>query len=323
MSRDYNYQHRSVLFEECIEGLQIKPEGIYVDCTAGGGGHSKGIISRLGPEGVLISIDKDKDALEACKERMGSDNYPAQWHLVRSDFSCLSNILDQLKINKVDGVLADLGVSSYQLDQAERGFSYHVDGPLDMRMNPDQKKCAETVVNEYSEKELADIFYLYGEERFSRKIAQRIVEKRTIEQITTTAQLAEIVAQCMPSSSRREDQHPARRVFQAIRIEVNDELSAVNELLDIVPERLHPGGRFAVISFHSLEDRLVKERFKALEKKCTCPREFPVCVCNRKAMGVSVTRKPVIASQEELIKNSRSKSAKLRIFERNEEKWQP
>ncbi len=321
MSRDFNFSHQPVLFKQCIDALNIESAGIYLDCTAGGGGHSLGILEHLGEHGTLISVDKDDSALDACRARMEKGGFPGKWILVKSDFSNIDQVLEDLDISKLDGVLADLGVSSHQLDTAQRGFSYISDGPLDMRMDPQQKLSARVVVNEYDEADLARIIRDYGEEKFSKRIAGRIVENRKIAEITSTVKLAEIIARAMPSKAKKEDQHPARRTFQAIRIEVNSELSAVRKLVEFIPQRLNEGGRFAVISFHSLEDRLVKEAFKSLESPCTCPREFPVCICGKKPLGKMITGKPITADTKEINENKRSKSAKLRVFERNGEQW--
>lgn len=320
-SQDCNFHHIPVLFEECMEGLAIKADGIYVDCTAGGGGHSAGIVERLGDQGLLISLDKDDEALRACerrREELGAGN---KWVLKKTDFSRIFEVLKEMNIEKVDGVLADLGVSSHQIDTDERGFSYMKEGPLDMRMNQQQELSAEVVVNEYSEEDLARIFRDYGEERYSGRIAAAIVRKRSEAPIRTTTDLAEIIRSAMPHAARKEDQHPARRCFQAIRIEVNHELASVSELLETVPALLNAHGRFAVISFHSLEDRLVKEAFRKLENPCTCPREFPVCVCGKRPMGKQIHSKPIVASKQEAVENKRSGCAKLRVFERNEEVW--
>lgn len=323
MSRDFEFSHLPVLFSQCINALSIKSEGVYLDCTAGGGGHSTGILERLGRQGTLISVDKDESALNACRAKMEQGNYKGKWILVKSDFSNIETVLEDLEISELDGVLADLGVSSHQLDTAERGFSYVSDGPLDMRMDPSQKLSAKVVVNEYAEADLARIIRDYGEERFSKRIAGRIVEARKGTEINSTVKLAQIVSGAMPSKAKKEDQHPARRTFQAIRIEVNSELSSIQRLLEFIPEKLSEGGRFAVISFHSLEDRLVKEAFKKLESPCTCPREFPVCICGKKPLGKMITGKPIIADMQEIKENKRSKSAKLRVFERNGEIWTP
>ncbi len=320
-SRDCNFHHLPVLFDECMEGLAIKPDGIYVDCTAGGGGHSSGIVARLGEKGILISLDKDDEALAACERRRAELGAEDKWVLVKSDFSAISEVLEGMNIDKVDGVLADLGVSSHQIDTADRGFSYMQDGPLDMRMNQEQALSAETVVNEYSVTDLTRIFRDYGEERYAARIASAIEKRRQEAPIRTTTDLADLIRGAMPHAARKEDQHPARRCFQAIRIEVNHELASVSKLLDEVPALLNEEGRFAVISFHSLEDRLVKEAFRKLENPCTCPREFPMCVCGKRPMGRQIHSKPIVASKEEAVENKRSGCAKLRVFERNDEKW--
>jgi|LSQX01.3.fsa_nt_gb 16S rRNA (cytosine1402-N4)-methyltransferase len=321
MSRDSDFSHRPVLFEECMQALEIRRDGIYVDCTAGGGGHSLGILSRLGPNGTLISLDKDDRALAECERLRSEADSGSNWILRKTDFSRIGSVLDELEIEQIDGALADLGVSSHQLDTLERGFSYGSDGPLDMRMDDKQELTAAKVVNEYSSDRLITILRDFGEERFAGRIVGAIEACRKSKRIETTSELAAIILRAMPSKSRKEDQHPARRTFQAIRIEVNNELLSVSELLETLPSRLNVKGRFAVISFHSLEDRLVKEAFRKLETPCVCPREFPVCICNRKSLGRSITKKPITASPEEIKINKRSKSAKLRIFERNEEKW--
>ena len=320
-SQDCNFHHVPVLFEECMDGLAIKADGIYVDCTAGGGGHSAGIVERLGDNGLLISLDKDDEALAACEKRREELGAGNKWVLKKTDFSRISDVLKEMNIEKVDGVLADLGVSSHQIDTDERGFSYMKEGPLDMRMNQQQDLSAEVVVNEYSESDLTRIFRDYGEERYAGRIASAIVKKRAEAPIRSTTALADIIRSAMPHAARKEDQHPARRCFQAIRIEVNHELASVSELLETVPALLNAHGRFAVISFHSLEDRLVKEAFRKLENPCTCPREFPVCVCGKRPMGKQVHSKPIVASKKEAMENKRSGCAKLRVFERNEEVW--
>ena len=320
-SQHCDFHHLPVLFDECMEGLAIKKDGVYVDCTAGGGGHSSGIVKRLGENGKLISLDKDDEALATCERKREELEGKERWVLVKSDFSKIDEVLERMNIEKIDGVLADLGVSSHQIDTAERGFSYMQEGPLDMRMNESQKLSAEIVVNEYKVEDLTRIFRDYGEERFAGRIASAIDKQRKIEPIRSTTALAEIIRKAMPHTARKEDQHPARRCFQAIRIEVNDELGAVSRLLEVVPSILRPKGRFAVISFHSLEDRLVKEAFRKLESPCTCPRDFPVCVCGKRPMGTQVNKKPIVASDKELQENKRSGCAKLRVFERNEEEW--
>ena len=309
------FSHVPVLFDECMEALNIRPDGIYVDCTAGGGGHSEGILDRLGEKGLLISLDKDDEALAACRakaEKRGASN----WKTVKSDFSGIAEVLDDMNIENVDGILADLGVSSHQIDTAERGFSYASDGPLDMRMDKTQKLSAYEVVNTYDKERLEQIFRLYGEERYAGRIAEGIVRDRKQEPFDSTLKLAGKIASYMPAKARNEDQHPARRCFQAIRIEVNGELDSVRTLLREGPKRLSDGGRMAVISFHSLEDRIVKEEFRTLQDPCICPKDLPRCVCGRKSMGKVITRKPVTATEEELKRNNRSHSAKLRIFER-------
>lgn len=319
MSQDFDFSHLPVLFNECMQMLRIRPDGIYVDCTAGGGGHSGGILDQLGPDGLLISLDKDDEALAACNRVREEKKSSTQWKILKSDFSALASVLDDLGIEMVDGILADLGVSSHQLDTADRGFSYASDGPLDMRMDDKQKLTAEIVINRYAEDEIAKILRTYGEERYSGRIASAIVNERKSNPIRTTSELSRIIMKAMPAKSKNEDQHPARRSFQAIRIEVNHELESIQKLLEDAPKYLRPGGRLAVISFHSLEDRLVKETFRTLEDPCICPREFPVCVCNRKPFGKSVSRRAIEASEAEASQNKRSRSAKLRVFERNEE----
>lgn len=324
MSKDSNVEannefvHIPVLFNECMDMLDINPDGIYVDCTAGGGGHSSGILKRLSSKGRLISFDKDDEALAACKKK--SEKFPdKRWDLVKTDFGRIAQVLEELNIEKVDGILADLGVSSHQIDTPERGFSYAVEGPLDMRMDETSPLSASVVVNTYGEAELARIFRLYGEEKFSGRIASGIVRDRQKEPFTSTLQLAAKIASYMPAKARNEDQHPARRCFQAIRIEVNHELDAVEKLLYDGPRLLKEGGRMAVISFHSLEDRIVKEGFKILESPCTCPRDLPMCVCGRKPLGKAITRKPIVAGKEEVKLNTRAHCCKLRVFERNNE----
>jgi 16S rRNA (cytosine1402-N4)-methyltransferase len=275
----------------------------------------------LGKDGTLISLDKDDQALAECERLMHNTSYEGTWILRKSDFSKIEEVLDDLGISQIDGALADLGVSSHQLDTDERGFSYGKDGPLDMRMDDKQDLSALRVVNEYEPERLIRILRDYGEERFAGRIVRAIEAKRKAKPIETTGELARLVAGAMPSKSKKEDQHPARRTFQAIRIEVNNELSSVSALLEAVPKRMKENGRFAVISFHSLEDRLVKEAFRKYESPCVCPRDFPVCVCGRITLGRSITRKPILAGPEETQMNKRAKSAKMRVFERNEEQW--
>ncbi len=309
------FEHIPVLFDECMEGLCIKPDGCYIDCTAGGGGHSSGIAARLGKDGMLISLDKDDEALAACGEKIKL--FPGiNWRTVRSDFADIGDVAESLNLEGADGILADLGVSSHQIDTPERGFSYASEGPLDMRMDRTRTLTAEKIVNTYSEDRLADIFHLYGEERFSRRIAAGIVRDRKNEPFTSTLQLAGRIASYMPGHGRGEDQHPARRCFQALRIEVNGELDGLNSMLDSGIRILKDGGRMCIITFHSLEDRIVKDKFKMWENPCTCPKDFPVCVCGRKPLGKVITRKPVTASAEEIKSNRRAHSCKLRIFEK-------
>lgn len=311
---EIRFSHVSVLLRECIEALQIKPNGIYVDCTTGGGGHSLEIAKRLTDGGRLIAIDRDEDALRAAGKRLA--DFADRVTFVHSNYAMLQSVLADLGIPGVDGVLADLGVSSYQLDTAGRGFSYMQDAPLDMRMDREQPLRAYDVVNTYSEEELRRILYDFGEEKFARNIAANIVKKRSERPIETTLELAELVKASMPKAAREGGHHPAKRTFQAIRIEVNSELSSIPPALDAAVHALNPGGRIAVITFHSLEDRLVKQKFAALSSGCTCPREFPVCVCGKKPVVRVITKKPVTAGEDELEVNPRSRSAKLRVAEK-------
>lgn len=304
------FNHISVLLNETIEALNIKPDGIYVDGTAGGAGHSREIAKRL-KTGRLIALDQDPDAVEVATERL--KELPAK--VIKSNFSDMTEVLQGLSIDKVDGILLDLGVSSYQLDNAERGFSFHKQAALDMRMSK-SGISAEEVVNDFTENELADIFWRFGEEKFSRKIASRIVKERAMQRITTTTQLAEIIASAVPAAVRR-DGHPARKCFQAIRIAVNGELDHLNEALDKAFDLLSTGGVLAIITFHSLEDRMVKVRFKEYCTGCTCPPDIPVCVCGKTPRGYLYTRKPIEPSERELKENPRSRSAKLRVIIKN------
>ncbi len=308
------FKHIPVMLEECIEGLNIKPDGIYVDGTLGGAGHSSEIVKRLSDKGLLIGIDKDEEALIAAKEKLKEYKNVKYVHGNHDD---IKEILEELGIYKVDGILLDLGVSSYQLDEKNRGFSYLGSNDLDMRMDKSQSKDAKYVVNNYSDDDLANIIYRYGEERFSRVIAKNICKERKEKEITKTDELVKIIENSIPKSLQNNG-HPAKRTFQAIRIEVNNELEPLyNTVLNSI-ECLNVGGRICVLTFHSLEDRKVKEAFLEAQGKCTCPPDLPVCVCNYKSLGRLVNRKPIIASEEELKINSRSKSAKLRIFERKE-----
>lgn len=314
-SGEYDIYHKPVLFNECMEALRIKPDGLYVDCTTGGGGHSAGILGKLGEDGLLLCLDKDDEALAAAEEKLGQCITNGRYRLIKSDFSKLDEILKIENIDGVDGILADFGVSSYQLDANVRGFGYMRNGPLDMRMDQSAALTAFIVVNSYSQAQLEKIISDYGEERYSGRIAGSICRSREKSPIDSTARLAEIIADAMPGKAKREHQHPAKRTFQAIRIEVNHELDSIKRLLEIIPGALKPGGRFAAISFHSLEDRLVKEAFKRYENPCTCPKDFPMCVCGAQPKGFSVTRKPVTATDSETEFNPRARSAKLRIFE--------
>lgn len=308
-----DFRHIPVLLAECIEGLNINPDGIYVDCTAGGGGHSSAIVAKLSEKGRLIALDRDPDAVKAASERLsGFDNAV----VIHRNYSELDSVLSELGISCVDGILMDLGVSSYQLDEESRGFSYHsVDAPLDMRMSKTGMSAAD-IVNNFSEQQLANIIFEYGEEKFSRRIASNIVKARETAPIETTLQLADIIRESVPQKARR-DKNPCKKTFQAIRIAVNGEFEHLSTGLDKAFACLKPQGRLAVITFHSLEDRLVKQRFAGWCKGCICPPDFPVCVCGHKPQGILVNKKPLEAAQSELEKNNRSRSAKLRIIERS------
>ena len=306
------FSHVSVMLEESINGLNIKPDGIYVVGTAGGAGHSCEIAKHLNENGLLIALDRDPDAVIAASERL---SVYKNAKVIRSNYSQLREVLDSLGIDKVDGVLMDLGVSSHQLDTGSRGFSYHVDAPLDMRMSQDGMSAAD-VVNSYSEKELAKIIFEFGEEKFSRQIAANIVKARELSPVKTTLELAEIIKNSVPQKVRR-DKNPCKKTFQAIRIAVNGELEHLSKGIDDAFYSLKSGGRLAVITFHSLEDRLVKQRFAGWCRGCTCPPDFPQCICGNKPQGKLVNRKPIEAEKEELEKNNRSRSAKLRIIERS------
>lgn len=307
------FNHVSVLLNECLEGLNIKENGIYVDGTLGGAGHSSEILKRLSKEGRLIGIDQDTDALKAAKERLKDYSNVT---FVHSNFSNIENVLNNLNIDGVDGILMDLGVSSYQLDEGERGFSYMKDAPLDMRMNRENDFSAYNVVNEYSEEDLYRIIRDYGEEKFAKRIASFIVENRQEKNIETTLELVEIIKNAIPAKARREGPHPAKRTFQAIRIEVNSELSILNKTIEDGVEKLNKGGRMAIITFHSLEDRIVKNKFRDLAVSCRCPKEFPVCVCGEKAKVKIISRKAIEPTKEEVDINPRSRSAKLRVIEK-------
>ncbi len=306
-------EHVSVLLKASIEQLNIRPDGIYVDGTLGLGGHSAAIAERLSG-GRLIGIDRDKTAIERAGERLS--RYTDCVTLVHGSFGNIAAILDELSIPAVDGMLFDLGVSSPQLDEAERGFSYRLEAPLDMRMDRTQERSAWEVVNTYDEARLSEIFFRYGEERYARRISAAIVRARELAPIESTMQLAELIRNAMPAAALREKQHPAKRCFQAIRIEVNNELGEVEQMMQTAPDRLKPGGRLCVISFHSLEDRIVKQTIAEKEHGCTCPREAPICTCGFKQTLRNLTRKPILPSPEESAANPRARSAKLRVAER-------
>lgn len=309
------FNHKSVMLKECIDNLNIKPDGIYVDGTLGGAGHSYEIAKRLSKEGRLIGIDQDADAIMAATERL--EEFKDRVTIVRSNYCNMKQVLSDLGIDKVDGILLDLGVSSFQLDTPERGFTYREeDAPLDMRMDQREKLTAEDIVNEYSEMELYRIIRDYGEDRFAKNIAKHIVEAREKKRIKTAGELNEIIRGAIPKKIQVTGGHPAKRTYQAIRIELNHELDVLKNTLDEMIDLLNPKGRLCIITFHSLEDRIVKTDFKKNENPCTCPKDFPVCVCHKVSKGKCVTRKPILPSEEELEVNSRSKSAKLRVFER-------
>ena len=308
------FQHTSVLLHETVDGLNIRPDGIYVDATLGGGGHAFQVCSRLDSKGRFIGIDQDAAAIEAASARLSV--FGEKVTIIRSNYCDMKARLQEIGIDKVDGIMIDLGVSSYQLDTADRGFSYRMDAPLDMRMDQRQTMTAKDIVNTYSEMELFHVIRDYGEDRFAKNIAKHIVAERQKSPIETTGQLVEIIRQSIPMKVQKTTGHPAKRTFQAIRIELNRELDVLTDTLDDMIDLLNPGGRLCVITFHSLEDRIVKSNFRRNENPCTCPSDFPVCVCGKVSKGRVVTRKPILPGEEELEVNSRSKSAKLRIFER-------
>ena len=307
------FKHKSVLLEECIEGLNINPTGVYVDGTLGGAGHSKEILKKLSNKGLLIGIDRDNEALEAAKENLKEFQNVKYIHGNHDD---IKKILEELNISKVDGILLDLGVSSYQLDEKNRGFSYLGSNELDMRMDKTQNLTAKEVVNTYKEENLSDIIYEYGEEKFSKKIAKNICLYRKQKEIETTKELVEIIEKSIPKSMQK-DGHPAKRTFQAIRIEVNNEIKPLEKTIEDCIDLLKSKGRLCVITFHSIEDRAVKNAFKKAKGICTCPKDLPYCICGAEEKGKIINKKPIIASKQEQEKNSRSKSAKLRIFEKN------
>ena len=308
-----DFKHISVLLEESVHNLNIKKDGVYVDCTMGGGGHSEKIVSQLSCNGMLIGIDRDVEALEASKKRLAAYSNVKYVH---DNFHNIKSILDSLQIQGADGIIADLGVSSYQLDNSARGFSYMEDARLDMRMDCSSELDAYKVVNTYSETQLADIIFRYGEEKFSRKIARAITEKRKNGPIETTLELVDIIKSVIPERFRQRGSHPAKRTFQAIRIEVNGELEPLSDAIENMFDCLKPGGRLSIITFHSLEDRIVKTKYNKLCQGCTCPPDFPVCVCGKKPRGRIITRKPILPDEQECTSNKRSKSAKLRVIEK-------
>ncbi len=309
-----HFGHYSVLLTETVDSLDVKPDGVYVDCTLGGAGHAQAIVRRLGANGRLVGIDRDETALKKAEERL--KEYAGQTLLLKGNFAEAPMLLEANGIGHIDGVVADLGVSSFQLDDASRGFSYMKDAPLDMRMSKEDTFSAYNVVNEYEEKKLADIIERYGEERFAGRIASFIVKARERKPITTTGELAAVIKDAIPTKNRVDGPHPAKRSFQAIRIEVNGELDVIERMITGLFPMLNEGGRMAIISFHSLEDRIVKQTFSTFTKGCECPPDFPVCVCGKKASGKLVTRKPVLPSVTELAENPRSRSAKLRVCEK-------
>ena len=309
------FSHKSVLLNETIDALKIKPDGIYVDGTLGGGGHSYEICKRLSDKGRLIGIDQDAAAIEAASERLGE--FKDRVTIIRSNYCEMKKQLNSIGVTSVDGIILDLGVSSYQLDTAERGFTYREDVPLDMRMDQRQARTAKDIVNEYSEMELYRIIRDYGEDKFAKNIAKHIVQARQEKPLETTGELIQAIKAAIPMKVRAVGGHPAKKTFQAIRIELNNELGVLKDSLDDMIDLLNDEGRLCIITFHSLEDRIVKNHFRTSEHPCICPKEFPVCVCGRISKGKVITRKPILPGEEELEENSRSKSAKLRVFERS------
>jgi 16S rRNA (cytosine1402-N4)-methyltransferase len=308
------FKHKSVLLEETIDSLNIKPDGIYVDGTLGGGGHASQVCQRLNSQGRLIGIDQDGAAILAASQRL--KEYEDKVLIVRSNYQEIKQVLKELGIQKADGIYLDLGVSSYQFDTAERGFSYRADAPLDMRMDLRRTETAADIVNEYSEMDLYHIIRDYGEEKFAKNIAKHVVKARQEKRIETTGELVEIIKAAIPMKMRAVGGHPAKKTFQALRIEVNHELEVLENSIDTMIELLNQGGRLCIITFHSLEDRIVKQRFRENENPCVCPPDFPVCVCGRTSKGKVITRKPIIPTERETEENKRSKSSKLRVFER-------
>ena len=310
------FQHKSILLNECMEGLSIKEDGIYVDGTLGGGGHSFHILERLGERGRLIGIDQDEDAIKAATKRL--EAFANKVTIVRDNYEHFQTILSTLSIPKVDGILLDLGVSSYQFDEADRGFSYRFDAPLDMRMDRRQDCTAKDLINNYSEQELYRIIRDYGEDKFARNIAKHIVKEREKKPIETTFELSEIISHAIPMKMRVQGGHPAKKTFQAVRIALNRELEVLEESIEGMIKALNPEGRLCIISFHSLEDRIVKKAFRTAEDPCICPKDFPICTCGRKSLGRVISKKAIIPSDLEMEENPRARSAKLRIFERGQ-----
>ena len=309
-----DFKHVPVLYQECMDSLNIRPDGIYVDGTLGGGGHASGIGSRLNEKGTLIGIDRDTDALDAAGRRL--EGLRCRTELVHNTYANIKEVLSELNISGINGALLDIGVSSFQLDNKDRGFSYMHDAPLDMRMNREDRFSAYDVVNRYDKKQLQEVIKKYGEKKWASRISDFIVKNRQTAPIETTGQLVEIIKAAIPASARREGPHPAKRTFQAIRIEVNGELEQIGQAVDEFCDVLLPGGRLCIITFHSLEDRIVKEAFNRRLNPCTCPKEFPVCVCGKVSDAVKVTGKPITAGESELADNPRARSAKLRVIEK-------
>jgi len=312
------FKHRPVLLEETIESLKIRPDGIYVDGTLGGAGHASQVCKRLSEKGRFVGIDQDDCALQAAGERLKEFGKNVRIDCVKSNYCQMKSVLENLGIDKVDGILLDIGVSSYQLDNAERGFTYREDAPLDMRMDQSSSFSAKDVVNQYDEMQLYRVIRDYGEEKFAKNIAKHIVAARQEKEIETTGELIEIIKASIPAKVRATGGHPAKRTFQAIRIEVNRELEVLQDSIDEMIDLLNDGGRLCIITFHSLEDRIVKNKFRENEDPCICPKNFPVCVCGRKSRGKVITRKPIVPSEQEVQENKRSKSSKLRVFEKSE-----
>lgn len=312
------FKHRPVLLEETIESLKIRPDGIYVDGTLGGAGHASQVCKRLSEKGRFVGIDQDDCALQAAGERLKEFGKNVRIDCVKSNYCQMKSVLENLGIDKVDGILLDIGVSSYQLDNVERGFTYREDAPLDMRMDQSSSFSAKDVVNQYDEMQLYRVIRDYGEEKFAKNIAKHIVAARQEKEIETTGELIEIIKASIPAKVRATGGHPAKRTFQAIRIEVNRELEVLQDSIDEMIDLLNDGGRLCIITFHSLEDRIVKNKFRENEDPCICPKNFPVCVCGRKSKGKVITRKPIVPSEQEVEKNKRSKSSKLRVFEKSE-----